>query len=74
MASPVGPVASVSQRHAHNAGGSMAVSVSSVSHPSYVLTGPFPFIAARVAPIVLCIQFGQITNPQAVWCYKILLA
>lgn len=49
----------------------MAVGVSSGSHPSYVLTGPFPFVAARVAPVVLCIQFAQITNPQALWCYKI---
>lgn len=49
----------------------MAVGVSSGSHPISVLTGPFPFVAARVAPIVLCIQFAQITNPQAVWCSKI---
>lgn len=65
MASLVYPVASVSQRCAHNAGGSIAVGVllKWLPHPSHVLTGPLPFSAAGVFPIVLSIQYVQTTSP-----------
>lgn len=74
MASPVDPVASVSQRCAHNARGSIAMGVLLrwLPHPSYALTGPPPFSAARVSPIVLCIQYMQNKQLQVVCGYKIL--
>lgn len=74
MASSVGPVALVSQRRAHKAGGSIKVDVFLrwLSHHRDVLTGPLPFSAARVSPNVLFIQYVQTTNSQVVWCYKIL--
>lgn len=56
MASPVDPVASMSQRCAHNAGGAIAVGVllKWLPHPSYVLTGPLLFSAARVSLRLSC--------------------
>lgn len=66
MASPVDLVASVSQRCAHNAQGSIAVGVvlRCLPHLIYVLTGPFPFLAARVSPNCLMHQYVQTTSPR----------
>lgn len=74
MASPVDLVASVSQRCAHNAQGSIAVGVvlRCLPHLIYVLTGPFPFLAARVSPNCLMHPVCANNQSQVVCWYKIL--